>query len=544
MVSQGWSMKMRALRAVSVFLMLLMAVGCAHRRDIRAGDEYMEAGAYRAALGHYRAAQERRPKSEPIREKVDAAEQRVLEETLRDVNDAISEGDIEGAIYEAADVARIIEDPDRLDELEAVIEMEVIREAEFLFEDQEFAAALLLIDAHIVAFGEPLEPVAAIQNEISTFWEGELRSQARRYFEEDRFGGAALYYIKADFIGEIADPSAERESRGLEAIQRVQRDDGWGVHVGSNVHDDSLQRVVDRVFEFQFPEAIVDARQEEPFGMEAHIRLTITDPVFEDWEERETRSEEYQSGTRAVSNPAYEREQRNLSQAEDRVRTAERDVNNARRDLRSAERDLAQRRREGRSTSIQESRVDSAYSTLERHERTLDSRRSEVDRSRSNLRQIDPTIEEPVYSTHYYEVTLQKGRMTTDVRLEIVAPSREFEYVHEYQVNEVMQSERHTAQPVIDLPGRDELAPSYRQMRRNLDVVLGNGVAEFLLRAFGRYRHHWVAQAAELPADDKLDRLARFVVLDPEDRDMSYERELRDMAGFYEGVEFLLRATP
>lgn len=532
-------MKWKAVRLIVIASAVLILVGCAHRQHVRSGDAYMQAGAYEQALIQYRTAQEKKPRSSSIAAKVDEAEDLVLERAMRDIEAALADDEVEYAFDRAAYANSLLQDPDRLNRLEANLERVVLRRARAHLNDEEYSRALWWLDEHVSVFGDPLEPVAELEEEIITQWQRELRRQARGHFDGGRHGAAALYFGKADFLGGVGDGG----SSAAEAVRRVQHFDGWGVSISSNVDAASLSRIANQTFTFEFPQSVVDARHSDSYGLDALLQVTITDPEFTDWEEREMRSGEFQSGTRLVPNPEYEREYARLAEAEDGIEEAGLRFNEARHELREAERDLRQRQREGRATASAERRVDRAFSQLDRREIELEEAEMEANRINARLRQIDRQLEEPVFSDHYYEVTLQRARMTTDVRLELTVPAREFEHIVEFEVVEDVQTVRHTAQPVLNLSGRSEAPPSQRHARSELDRRLGEEAARFILDSFGHYRVQSLGDLSQVSERDRIDRLARFILLDPFDSNPDYEADLDELTGFVESAEVLFQLT-
>lgn len=531
-------MKRWSLLLVASTLMFAFLVGCAHRSYVRDGDRAMAAGSYEEALDNYQRALQYKPKNRRIAVKVEEAEEAAFGASLREIEDALEAGDIEGAIWTGHRVSRLIVDPVRLDAVEEAVEAGVLRVGWALVYSGEYGEALRLVGVHIEAFGDPLEPIGELDEEIRSRWEEELRRRGRERLEEGLHGAAALFFTKADEIGLRGDGGAAAQ----QALQRVYHFDGWGVLASVNVEGRGETAVLERVFGFdELSRAIVDARRSDGFGIEGHLRVVVGAQRFEQWDEEELRSGEYQSGTRLVPNPTFVAKDEELLEAQRAEIQAEQDYRDAVRRLRDAERNLDERRRRGQATGTQENRVQRELQNADRREAEWERASARVRQLDMEVRRIPAQMEEPVYSEHVYQVVVQRARLSADLRLEISVPGKEFEHIQEVDLHIEDARTRHLAQPVLDLPAASPPAPSERQVREQLYVEVGERAGEFLVEAFTTYRFRDVGDLSRMEERRKIDRLARFILLDPQQRDRHMEDELAELSGLEDGASLLLQ---
>ncbi len=517
--------------------MVLLVVGCAHRGYVKSGDEAFERGSYEESLRYYRAAQDRRPNNVKIYERVVTAEKLVLEGSLEKIEEAVGQGDVWEAVEVGGRVRRLLQEPARLQTLEMAVEEAVLTQGWELVRAGEFSPALDLVDAHVAAFGEPLARVAELDETVRDGWELQLRAAARERFIEGLHGAAALYYAKADQVGTMGDGGAA----AMQSMHRVLHFDGWGLVSSVAIEGSGQSAILDRMFGEGLPGAIVDSRESDRYGMEGVLEVSVGNLRFEEWEEHEGRSGEYQSGTRLVTNSAYTRKESEVAQAERNALNAERSYRDAQRELSEAERDLVERRRNDRPLGIAEGRVERAQRDLTRRQTEWERARDQVREREIELRGIPRQVEEPVYSTHHYEVTLQRARMGAEIEVSIAVPGRRFNYSRDLEASVSGQSERHQAQPVLGLAARGDAPPSETDLRRELLEQIGRELAGVVRQAFTTYRHQWVGELTHLSDREKIDRLARFVLLDPGERDTALERQLMSLSGFSDAPALLIR---
>lgn len=527
----------RGVKSFVLFVMFLSLVGCAHRRAIKAGDEFFERGAYREALESYRVAQEKRPASEEIILRVEDAEEELLGELLEGLYEAEGAEEIEESVVEAGRGLAWIEDAARVERLGEAAEDLVKQEGRRRLGEEDFEAALRLLDQYVGFFGEGSEEIESLDVLVRHGWLRRLEEAAQEHEEAGRNGARALVLAQADYLAF----DDRYKTLAQQAVDSLLGSEGWSVHISANLEDRALEAAVDQVFLASWPQGIVDGRQGRDFGVDVQVRLVRAEPIFEEWDELETRSGEYQSGTELVENPAYRSAEDSLYQAEQRLSEAERELTRAHRDSRNAERDLREQRRRGQSTSYQESNLDRAYREIDRRESEVDSRQRDVERAQWELREIDQYLERPVYSEHYYEVTLQNARLRSSYRLDLIAPSRSFSRTLTSEAVETGQSERYLPQPVLDLDGRQDPRPTRRELEQALEDSTVSVLIQFIEEGFQQYRYERFGTPVGLEKEEEIDRLATFIVLDPEQRDLGLEEQLNEVSGLEHGAALLIR---
>ncbi len=530
-------MRWKLIAAMVLGVLFLATAGCAHRSHVKAGDQAMEQNNPRAAVEHYRKAHRMRPNSEAISNKLDRAEEEVLHDALERIAEGMAGDDADEAMVEALEATRLIEEPDRLDMLERRAERIVLDESSRRQDRGEYQGALDLIEIHVEAFGQPLEPVANRDRSIRAEWYEVLREEGDAYMSADRPAAGALYFAKANAVARVGETSA----RALGAYERMMRQYSWGVMADADAGERHLSRILDRAFDEELPPAIRDGRQAERYGWEAKQVILVGEPVFEQWDEAVIRSDEYQSGTEWVPNPEYEAAYQRALDAEERMLQAERDVSSARRELRDAERRLREAQRDGRSTSIDESRVDRAHRNLDRRESQLDDRRYDLERRNLEMRRIEQYVEQPVYTEHRYEVILQYGLLYTEVRTEVEVEELDFAAHVSFDVEHEEVTEYYDAQPELRLASRYDPLPTVDDLRGPLDDQIGEGIGVFLNSAFQMYRTQLLEDAQEgSTREDMIDALARFVLLDRRQRDSQVEQRLVEYTGFEDAGALLI----
>ncbi len=522
---------------LALLLIILSSVACAHRQYVKAGDEAMAEDDPFVALEQYRAAQERKPSSEDIARRVDAAEEEIVQLLSAEIDTAVERGDFGIALGHARRATEWVEGGEQLDRLEGQVEEFVLDEAEKRRERGEYESAVRLIDGHVDIFGKALMHVAEIEEDIRKDWAEELRAEGQAHMDGGRHGAAATYFTMAAETSEVS--SAGRD--GAEAMRRAVHFDSWGLVADADDDEVRLDRVLNALFSRSLPPAIVDDRRTDNYGVEARLHIEMSPPEFRTWQESERHSDEYRSGTQSVPNPAYQRRRDDIYHAERAVLEAERNVSRARRDLRQARRELRERRRDGRATHMAENRVSRAYRNLDRRERQLEDRYYEKERLVLELQQIDRYVDEPVYSTHSYEVVVQRAELVTRVAVTIEVVARDFEAATEFEITEAAATRRYDSQPEIDLPRRHDDPPSEAQLRAGLDAQIGDEIGRFAAESFEVYRDQVIGDLTNLSRDDEIDMLARYILMNPGQRNPDHEDRLEHLVEFDRIGGLLLR---
>lgn len=527
----------RHYKGVILLLGFLTLVGCAHRQAMKRGDEYFEQGAYQEALNAYRQAQEKKPSSEDLRERIDRAEEELVQVLLGRLEDGAADGDVEDAISGAGHGAQWIHSEIRRQRLGDLSESIVLEEGNQRLGGEDYEGALSVIELHMQYFGEGSQELEALQILVRYSWLRELEALANEYDRAGLLGARALILAQADHLGF----DDRYRNLAVQAVAGVREREGWAVHISGNVEPGILEATTSRIFQADLPEGIRDGRRAGGLARNAQVRFVRSEPVFDFWEESDLRSGEYQSGTQLLPNPAYQREEERLFQAEQRLSEAERELTRAYRDARNAERDLRERQRRGQSTSYEQSRVDRAYRDADRWEVESENRSREVDHIHRGLRSIAQYEEHPVYSEHFYEATLQNGRLRSSLRLDLIVADQGFGRSFVTEIVEEAQTERYLPQPVLGLPGRQEAPPTRQELEAAYLESVKNYLVAFIQETFEAYRYERVANISGLGKDEQIDRLATFILLDPAQRDHDLEARLNELSGLGYGAALLLR---
>lgn len=521
-------MKWVPIKVGVIAVCLLLFTGCAHRQYVKAGDEAMEQEEPYSALDSYRIALQQRPGSGRIERRIADAEEEILSDVLAAVTRHVANDEMDAAVGQVQRAVAVIADVERLDRLEAEMQPLIVAEAERRREAGNYRAARSLIEQHEGVFGAILEPVAQVDDKVRQDWAESLRQEAQAQLNDGRPGAAVTFSVMADAVEDFdraSDPS-------LEALRRVGELDSWGVVVEIDEAGPGGNSVADQIFAQALPEAITDAREGRTVGSELRLKIEIEEPSWRSWEEREARHQHYQTGTREVSNPAYERSREKLRGARRQREQAQRNVSYARHDVRRAQRELRRHRRQGHALRRAEHRLDRAYRHLDLRERQLRQRRREERQLEVQLRRLEPTVEEPTMGTHTFETIVQRAEMSVDITVALQGMPGEVEDVQEFEVTAALESRRHDSQPELNLSARNEPAPSREEARRKVDEAVAERAADLLEESFQAYRRHKLDDMGERSGEEQIDALGRYIVLDPWKRAPDWEAYLEQLVDF------------
>lgn len=537
----------RALFRLGIIALLVFGVGCAHGRSIKHGDEYFERGNYEAALRSYRDAQVARPGSEEALARARQAERLLADDATERLRAAVDgEGRVGPALQRADEVLGLVLSEDLQRRVVTQVESSVLTLVERSRVGGRLANALAILDqaqfvanSHPGAFGKGYRVFSHRVDELEGQWSEELVERSRAAASGGRLASAALYGAMAQSLSGAPSPVGEPE--GFARQVRVQH--GWAV-VAQQVGGDRASSV-EETLRAREPFAAIgfgaDARQ---YQFEAVMSLEGSEPRVERWEEVEQRSEEYQSGTREVPNPAYLSQRDELIEAESYVVRLERDIAKSEHELHEYRREFRKDKREGMSTSLSSMGIEREEERLSRlHEDMIDAR-YRVEREYLELQRIAPTLLEPVYSMHSYEVVAQWAELAATYDVVIDAPALAFEHIGSVDVAEREVSFRHSAQPVIDLRARRDPLPRAAVLGELFEASLAEGVADELLTGFERYRRQFVDRPGS--AVERVEALATYILLSPQRVDASLAHELAELSGVPapEAVLTRLVATP
>lgn len=407
------------------FVALTVAVGCAHRKAIDAGDEYAEAGDWREAVAAYREAKEARPNSDTANRKLREAKQKAAARALERAEAAIGddrygEADRELEYVEEIDAggeraaavaadarsgmadavrARIDEGktaaayrlhrqfgeyfPEHTDERPA---REELREREFrrtdrLADEGDWEEALERLE--VMAKHEP-ERVEALVDRRRSYrkqWADNLVGRAREHRDADRSGAAALLYAEAYRV--TGDEKHFRDYRRLASGLRRDGMVAGGLRfVGAGAEGSRIREtVVEQVGDLEGLNLVGD----RPGELEVTVDV---EPVRCETEQvgSHTDSKRYLAGTKQVRNPLYERRRRELRRHRRDIDRLERLREQAHHTWHHKKEDLERFDRQ-RLQRLQE-RHRRLERELERHERLVAELERKVDSARRRHRRL------------------------------------------------------------------------------------------------------------------------------------------------------------
>ena len=538
---------LRFLIRISILSMLVITMGCAHGRSLKYGDEHLEDGNYEAALRSYRDAQIARPGSQEALARARRAERLLVDDAIAALDGAVhGQQRVEVALRRSDEVLELVLSKDLRQRLTTRFGSAVLTLAERARVEGQIARSLsvldqaqMVVDAHPAAFGEGYRVFSHRVDELEQLWSAELIERARAAIEGGRPASAALYGAMAQSLGgaPLAVGEPERFAR------EIRQQHGWSV-VARNVASSRVAGL-ERAMRAREPFAAigfgVDA---SAYQYEAVLYLDGSEPRVERWEEAEQRSEEYQSGTREVANPAYLNQRDDLLRAEERVVRLERDIAKSQHELHEHRREYREEKREGMPTSLTLSKIEREEDRLSDLREDMIDARYRVEQEYLDLQRIPPTLLEPVYSMHSYEVIAQWAELAASYDVVLDVPAVAFEHVGSVNVAERDVSFRHHAQPELELRARRDPEPRAAVLAERFEASLAEASGSEVLAGFDQYRRRWAEHQGS--AVERVEALATYILLSPQRVDAGLARELATLSGIPapEGVLTRLVASP
>ncbi|TXD35076.1 hypothetical protein FRC96_11865 [Lujinxingia vulgaris] len=527
--------------------MLVITMGCAHGRSLKYGDEHLEDGNYEAALRSYRDAQIARPGSQEALARARRAERLLVDDAIAALDGAVhGQHRVEVALRRSDEVLELVLSKDLRQRLTTRFGSAVLTLAERARVEGQIARSLsvldqaqMVVDAHPAAFGEGYRVFSHRVDELEQLWSAELIERARAAIEGGRPASAALYGAMAQSLG--AAPLAVGEPERF--AREIRQQHGWSV-VARNVASSRVAGL-ERAMRAREPFAAigfgVDA---SAYQYEAVLYLDGSEPRVERWEEAEQRSEEYQSGTREVANPAYLNQRDDLLRAEERVVRLERDIAKSQHELHEHRREHREEKREGMPTSLTLSKIEREEDRLSDLREDMIDARYRVEQEYLDLQRIPPTLLEPVYSMHSYEVIAQWAELAASYDVVLDVPAVAFEHVGSVNVAERDVSFRHHAQPELELRARRDPEPRAAVLAERFEASLAEASGSEVLAGFDQYRRRWAEHQGS--AVERVEALATYILLSPQRVDAGLARELATLSGVPapEGVLTRLVASP
>ena len=529
-----WKSTLASMVAVGA-VVAVMASGCAHQGDVRQGDRAMEGDEPYAAVEHYREAKQQRPNSGRIAERLQEAEEALVEERLQRLRVAASVDDIGEALEALRRAADVIEDVELRRRLRDESRQLLLEAVSSLEESEEYGRAIALVEAQSAAFRAPQPELEERGQQLRRQWSDGYRQRALQQAEAGRYAAATLYAVVAHDVSE----REEQWQLAAEYLEKADRRARWRIEVDGEVEEGRLDAIADALFGAELPRGISDAR-EQPGPL---ARLTLSMEVGDVGTEtrRERRSETYIEGYEQVRNPEFDSLRRDERAVRGELITARQRLRRVRRQLDDARWEWRRRRRVGRSVVTSRSRMNRARRLVQRRQREVDRL---VDRRRGieqRLRGVEPFIERPIEAEHTWNVTVVETSLVIDVEAELDLPGDERGQRQALSVEIRQQSRRHEAQPEIGLAARDEPAPSREELLRQGDRAIGAELSNWLMAAFEEQRLDPHTAGDEVADDALVDALAQIVIGAPEQRDPAVEDRLQELVDSRRAPGLLIR---
>ena len=369
---------------------------------------------------------------------------------------------------------------------------------------------------------------AALDPEIARIketWTASLVERAQAAEQAGHTGDALLLYAKASELI----PSPEHVARRDELRARLLDESAYRVKVEARGRDHS--RVTERFEQARLQQNIrfVFDRAGEP---DAILELEVGRPRFDTQLSTSTRTKRYKSGTRQVSNPAYERQQDDVLRAERDLQGDEEDVARYQREVNDYSQRVAREGPSPNTSTGAEQGLSRARSNLERAQRDVSRSRDQLIRERERLADTPQLIDEDVYSDLNYTVTTHRliGKMNVDIEVE--HPDGRPDIPAELTVGVEASDTEHAAHPIanvpqdrLDLPQPETLEPDlYAQAFEQALARVGESLDQ--------HRQALLEQAyATTDEGERIHKYIVYILLDPTRVDTQVTAEVESLRG-------------
>ncbi|MFU8803556.1 MAG: hypothetical protein ACNA8W_07095 [Bradymonadaceae bacterium] len=521
--------------AILLFVVLL-GTGCHHNKLIKRGDAQFERGEYSAALQNYRAAQQRKPNSKKIRQRIEAAEERLLEDILVQTREAIAAGAyVEAIEYASFGLKEFPRERVIKENVETVVQR-VSRAGDEDLDQGYFASALYLyqsLNQNFVGYESTLEPrIELIRKE----WNDVLVTRAEAALANEHSARGFLLWAKANELVPGTDKRQKRDALRKEVIDRHAY--RTSLELGERASKET-RAVADLLLQTPTgPGLPIGGVAMDEDGPGAAIHLVARAQKFDKSRSTRTETVEYQSGVNEVRNPDHHAKRTELNEKRREVKATEEELTRYERAVRryqaivdregyvegnvadavgtEAQRGLA-------TATAHRDEAASKLQTLQNEEAALE----------DELAALPAMIEEPVYANHSYPITTHRmvARMPISGRVEgrDARDTKPFQTVIEL----IYEDEVYSAQPVIGVEQKTLEIPSEADIGKALHREAADYVFHFVVESFDAYRRRFVEEAiGESDKARSVDLMVTYLLLDTgrADEDVVYSvAEIEDI---------------
>ncbi|MDF1563630.1 MAG: tetratricopeptide repeat protein [Deltaproteobacteria bacterium] len=493
-------------------LLLLLTSGCAFGKAMKAGDEHLAAGRYSQALNAYEKALKLKPESMEAQAKVAQAQAGLFEESSRKATALLQGGDILGAIEVGSEVHRRLPPSAAKDELINGIAAGANARIDQEVGQGEYGVALVVIDA--AAKGLPTWSAAmeGRRQQVVARWVEVLEGLGESARKAGRPGDALLCYAQIARLTGVPAHLARRDEL------RRQLDDElrYVIQPRGQVRDEGFMAVAPRLAT-RDPGPLLQVLGPREKGRAAvQLGFSLGRPTFQTYRSDDSKSVEYQSGTRQVANPSHESKQNEVTDQERRLNEAQDEVLTQTEYVEQYSEDVAREGPSPNTSTGAEQNLSNAKNRLEAARRKEKEERDRLQKLREELRDTPAFNEEPVYSVHTFPVATYTLRAEIRLQGDLTHGDGRPAQGFGDQLVTSASDETYPAQPVagvaedpLALPSQGELADRlWEQARLRIEAEVR--------RSFDEHRHAFLAQARAAKSEaEVIEALVAYVLLDP-----------------------------
>ena len=514
---------LRRLMAVAC-LAALLASGCAFQSHMREGDDHYDDGNYEAALESYEKAKELKPDSEKAAERLEATKKALVSGWRMEAEKAIREDDWIGAVNAAAEALSVAPENDATRVLVQDVGFKAREKAQERADVGDYAESLALYEAITQGLSTERLKTQPKARLVRQKWATVVRSRAREAEAESLDGLALLNWAKAADL----QPDSGYESKVEEVYQRVLSKARYQVCMKRPRRDVGYRAVIDALERSRLPDGLRLDTGDGQDQCDAEMQLRVGQPGFDRSQSTHTEVVEYQSGTREVPNPRYERYERELNREKKELLEAEQEVDYQREQVDRYRTQVAQEGPSPNTSTGAEQNLSRAESRLDSARRDLESQRRRVQRAYDQLDRTDRYRQEAVYDELAYTVTTHR----IDGHLRLRGELEGADTISIDQELGVSASDaQHPAQAPADIAADPLTLPPESKLVAQLYERASAHAAKVLEGQFEDYREQLIEEDGEVEARERVDALVRYLVLDPTRFDEGAVAEIDELTG-------------
>ncbi len=496
----------------------LALTGCAYQNAVDRADLWAQQGQWERALEEYRKANRLDPDGEDAIAGMVQAKTQIATRLLDGAARSLDARDYEGAFEQADAAGQFAPDEPRVWQLYEAITSRIIAEATELISSGAHLDGLALLEMLIEQRPEIERALNDTVKQAELSWADRLRGQAASDEEAGHTAPAFVRMAMASALSNTKDDVASRER----LRRAIVSDQAYAVRLGLTADAVRAADVRER-----FNGHLARGRRyirivDKPRDPGVTITAKISKGVCKQTSRSDVASHRYISGTRQIPNPAWERLQDDLLDAERDLLNLEQRSDDALERLERAEDEL-ERAIENNSSSISSRRND----VQNRRRELFDARkrmrraRQESLNIRDRINREQPFTEEDVYSTFNYEV--KHWTRTCTITLEGTISEADGAKARPFKTTEAAATsdKSHDAFVRFNIPqDRLNFPSSDASLVQHTDTLVARTLANMALERMREHRERLIAEAQAVESADLAEATRLYLlafVLEPDD---------------------------